>query len=92
MASARRILAENCSDIVMRGRPGASGRLQRCLPIGEWRSRAYRVRNDLLETWDGLSVRDGFLQRSARLPEFLQPTRFFHWFESQSPILLQVNN
>lgn len=91
-AHSRRILAESCGDVIVRARPGVSGRLQRCLPIGEWRDRAYRVRRDLLETWGGLSVKDGYLQRSARLPEFLDPRRFLHWFELQSPILLQTNN
>ena len=67
----------------MRGRVGSSGRLQRCLPIGEYRDRAYRVRRDLLEEWGGLSVKDGYLQRSARLPRFLDAPRFMDWLESQ---------
>ncbi len=76
----------------MRGRVGSSGRLQRCLPIGEYRDRAYRVRRDLLEEWGGLSVKDGYLQRSARLPRFLDPHRFMGWLESQRPVLMQANN
>jgi hypothetical protein len=91
-AHTRRILAENSTDIVVRARPGVSGRLRRCLPIGEWRDRAYRVRSDLLEIWGGLSVKDGYLQRSARLPEFLDPGRFIRWLDSQSPTLVQTNN
>ena len=87
-----RRLAPSASDIVVRGRVGRSGRLQRCLPIGEYRDRAYRVRRDLLEEWGGLSVRDGYLQRSARLPRFLDPPRFMSWFESQGPVLMQANN
>jgi len=50
------------------------------------------VRCDLLEEWGGLSVRDGYLQRSARLPRFLDPPRFMAWLESQEPVLVQANN
>jgi len=38
-------------DIVVRAKSGVSGRLTQCIPIGEWRDRAYRVRKDLLKTW-----------------------------------------
>ena len=91
-AHSRRILAEGAQDIVVRGNPQLSGRLERCLPVGEWRNRAYRVRLDLLEAWGGLSVKDGYLQRSARLPEFLDPGRFLDWFESKRPKLIRANN
>ena len=53
-AHSRRILAEDAQDIVVRGNQQLSGRLERCLPVGEWRNRAYRVRLDLLEAWGGL--------------------------------------
>jgi hypothetical protein len=49
------------SDIVVRARRGVSGRLKRCIPIGEYRERAYRVRHDLLSEWGGLEVKDGYL-------------------------------
>jgi hypothetical protein len=78
--------------LVVRGRPGVSGRLERCLPIGEFRDKAYRVRRDVLKEWDGLSVKDGYLQRSARLPRFLDPERFARWLYSRDPVLLQTNN
>jgi len=91
-AHSRRILEEGSQDVIVRGCPGVSGRLELCLPIGEWRDRAYRVRRDLLEAWGGLSVKNGYLQRSARLPEFLDPERFRRWFESKEPTLLQANN
>jgi hypothetical protein len=64
-AHSRRILAEGARDIVVRGHQGLSGRLERCLPIGEWRNDAYRMRLDILEAWGGLSVKDGYLQRST---------------------------
>ena len=91
-AHSRRILSEGAQDVIIRARPGISGRLERCLSIGEWRDRAYRVRRDVLETWGGLSVKDGYIQRSARLPKFNDPMRFQCWFESKHTILVQANN
>jgi hypothetical protein len=91
-AHSRRVLPSGAQDLIVRARPGVSGRLQRCLPIGEWRDRAYRVRCDLLEEWGGLSVKNGYLQRSARLPRFLNPERFQQWLSSKNSILLQTNN
>lgn len=91
-AHSRRVLAADADDIVVIGRKGVSGRLRRCLPIGEWRRGAYRVREDLLAAWGGLSVNDGWIQRSARLPRFLDPERFGAWFIAQSPELVAANN
>ena len=80
------------NNIVVRARAGVSGRLKRCIPIGEYRNRAYRVRRDLLSEWGGLDVKDGYLQRSARLPEFGEAERFYHWFLAQRPELVSENN
>jgi hypothetical protein len=91
-AHSRRILAGNADDLVVTGQADRSGRLQRCLPIGEWRDGAYRVRRELLDAWGGLSVRDGYLQRSARLPRFLDPTLFFTWLAIQNPNFVRANN
>jgi hypothetical protein len=91
-AHSRRILTGEESDIVVRGQPALSGRLHRCIPIGEFRNGAYRVRRDLLDTWGGLSVNDGYIQRSARLPEFKDPDRFWQWFSACTPKLIQINN
>lgn len=91
-AHSRRILEPDATDLIVRGRTGESGRLKHCLPIGEYRDRAYRVRRDLLDKWGGLSVKDGYLQRSARLPRFLNPQRFLNWLMKQRPILMQSNN
>ncbi|MDE2200804.1 MAG: hypothetical protein KGJ41_17475 [Rhodospirillales bacterium] len=91
-AHGRRILPEGADDVIVHGCPGVSGRLARCIPIGEWRDRAYRVRHDVLEAWGGLSVRDGYLQRSARLPEFPAPDRFHAWLADQRPVLIARNN
>lgn len=79
-------------DVVVRARPGVSGRLRCCIPIGEWRDGSYRVRHDLLEAWGGLSVKDGFIQRSAVPPSFLDPEQFYKWWQSQSPQLIARNN
>lgn len=79
-------------DIVVRAQPGVSGRLETCIPIGEFRDRAYRVRKDILQSWGGLGVRDGYIQRSARLPKFLDPARFYSWFKQQNVQLVQGNN
>ncbi len=91
-AHSRRVLKAGATDVILRARPGVSGRLARCIPIGEYRERAYRVRRDVLAAWGGLSVKDGYLQRSARLPRFLDSRRFLKWFEAQEPVLLRSNN
>src|SRR5207302_10877321 len=79
-------------DIVVRARTRVSGRLQKCIPIGEYRDRAYRVKRELLEAWKGLIVKNGYLQRSARLPAFLNAEKFYGWFLAQNPELLAENN
>lgn len=87
-----RRLTQRATDVIVRAQPGVSGRLRTCIPIGEWRSRAYRVREDLLEAWGGLSCRDGFIQRSAVPPALLAPDRFVAWLDRQRPTYLQANN
>jgi len=79
-------------DYVVRAIPSGSGRLERCIPIGEYRDRAYRARHDVLKAWGGLSVKDGYLQRSGRLPRFLDAERFYAWFKKQRPTLVRKNN
>ena len=89
-AHTRRI--PDSTDIVVRAKPGVSGRLSQCIPIGELRRRSYRVREDVLDAWGGLGVRDGFLQRSGRLPAFNNPVKFYEWFLEQQPHLVADNN
>ncbi len=91
-AHSRRVLDPAAKDLVVCGRPEQSGRLTHCVPIGEWRDRAYRARRDLLDEWGDLSVTNGYLQRSARLPRVLDPIRFLKWLEQQRPTLIQANN
>jgi hypothetical protein len=80
------------TDIVVRAKRAVSGRFERSIPIGEWRDASYRVRQDLLDAWGGLSVKDGFLQRSAVPPAFREPQRFLDWLNKQSVGLLPRNN
>jgi len=91
-AHTRRLLGSAATDIVIRAKPKVSGRLATCIPIGEFRNGAYRVTRPLLNQWGGLSVRDGYLQRSARLPEILDAHAFYDWFRAQGPTLLRRNN
>ncbi len=79
-------------DIVVRAKRAVSGRLSRCLPIGEFRAGAYRVRPELLKAWGGLSVSDGFIQRSAVPPRFGNAKRFYEWFLKENVQLLERNN
>ena len=91
-AHTRRILSQNADDIVVYATPGISGRFERCIDIGEYRNRAYRVRPPLLDTWGGLSVHDGYLQRSGTLPGFLDAPRFYAWLLTQDVRILKRNN
>jgi len=91
-AHTRRVLGATATDIVVRARQGVSGRLQRCIPVGDFRCRAYRVWPHLQMTWGGLSVKDGYLQRSARLPELQNAPKFYEWFKAQNPMLAARNN
>jgi hypothetical protein len=91
-AHTRRVLEDGATDIVVRAKPGKSGRLHVCIPIGEFRDRAYRVTLSLLRCWGGISAQNGFLQRSARLPEILNAAAFYNWFLSNDPCLIKKNN
>jgi hypothetical protein len=79
-------------DIVVRAKQKVSGRLRFAIPIGTWRNGAYRVLPALLTAWGGLSVRDGYIQRSARLPEFSDAATFYGWFLAQGAELVEENN
>jgi hypothetical protein len=87
-----RKLRQGPNDVIVRGRPGVSGRLMRALPIGEYRDRAYRVRRDLLRVWGGLSCNDGYIQRSAVPPAIREPHRFLRWFAAQGSVIVAANN
>jgi hypothetical protein len=89
-AHTRRVVA--ASDIVVRACPDVSGRFEKCIPIGDYREGAYRVWPHLLTAWGGLTVKNGYLQRSARLPEFCDAARFYDWFLANKMALLARNN
>jgi hypothetical protein len=82
----------NDDEIVVFARRRQSGRLLEHIPIGEYRHRAYRVTNDLLRDWGDIDVRDGYLQRSAFLPRFLDSERFLDWFRERNPTMIARNN
>jgi len=90
-AHTRRV-EHSAADVIVRAEPSGSGRLRRCIPIGEWRDRSYRVRRGLLRAWGHLSSRDGYIQRSAVPPSFLAPERFLRWFDEQHPDPVAANN
>ena len=99
-AHTRRVPTSGGCDIVIRAKPGISGRLSRCLPIGSFRSPqhnpnkrpSYRVYPSILDAWGGLTVADGYLQRSARLPEFLNAAQFYSWFKHHDVSIIARNN
>jgi hypothetical protein len=80
-------------DLVMWGDSNTSGRFRKALPIGEYRDRSHRVTQELLAEWGGLAVKDGYIQRSAKPPFFLDPGRFLDWLDRQQAIwpLLHTN-
>jgi hypothetical protein len=82
----------NSDDVIVEGQMGKSGRLLQCIPIGEYRDKSYRVRKDLLKVWGGISVKDGYIQRSAMPPTLKNPTKFMRWFKHQKPFLIERNN
>jgi hypothetical protein len=84
--------APNDSEYVVTAKTGVSGRLKTCIPIGEHRERAYRVRKQLLKEWGGLGVKNGYIQRSAHPPMFCDPARFYRWFRKQRPKFVEENN
>jgi hypothetical protein len=79
-------------DIMIYADPMVSGRLVSLVPIGEWRKFAYRLREPLLELWGGISSRDGYIQRDACVPHFLDPEKFLRWFHERGPVLVAQNN
>lgn len=79
------------TDYVVFAKRDLSGRLKQCIPIGEWRNRAYRVRKDLLDIWGELSAHNGYIQRSARIPSIGNSLEFYKWFNRQEVPLVQTN-
>jgi hypothetical protein len=91
-AHTRRLPGTRNLQIVVRARPTVSGRLHRCIPIGSYRDMAYRVFPTLLNAWGGLAVKNGYIQRSGRLPQFQNAAAFYAWFRAQNILFTQRNN
>lgn len=72
------------ADVVVRGTPGRSGLFDRFIDIGYRRKpSSYCVKEGLLKQWGGISVRNGWLTRSAKLPTLSDPERFYRWLEQE---------
>jgi hypothetical protein len=91
-AHTRREPREEADDVIVIGKPGQSGRATQCISIGEYRSGAYRVMKPLLTAWGDLSVKDGYLQRSAVFPLLLNAAAFWRWWKMQNVELVRRNN
>ena len=86
-------------DIVFIGKKGKSGRLSKCIPIGEYRPNekgiyGYYLRKEPEYKWGGLtSLR---LVLSYPIPRFKEPERFYNWLqremESRKIDLKEENN
>lgn len=91
-AHTRRVLPADADDVIVQAVENRSGRLTRCIPIGEYRANAYRVSKPILDAWGGLSVNDGYMQRSAVFPSLSDPDMFLKWWNAQKPELVSRNN
>jgi hypothetical protein len=80
------------SEVVVTADSATSGRFRRGVEFCDRRDGAYRIRRDLLAEWGGVTVKDGYVQRSARLPELSDPRRFLTWLTRQDVELLHRNN
>lgn len=79
-------MAHRTNDhLIVRAKPDTSGRFDRAIPVGSFRDRAYRLTPEVLEAWGGISARNGYLQRSARPPRLLDPSRYLEWLGARHP-------
>ena len=87
----------NEADIIATAKHGVSGRLSRCIPIGELISsdktgaKRYFLRQELFNDWGGFQFRDKYveklyLQRSGALPFFRNAERFYSWLKEQKQL------
>lgn len=83
---------ENNEDIVIFADQNKSGRLKSLIKIGERRNGQYYVQKNLLNAWGEISTSNGWIQRSAYLPEFCDPEKFLQWFYAQNPEFVHENN
>lgn len=86
-----RIVDQNPEHLVVFGDTAISGRFSRAIPIGEWRNRSYRLTHEILNEWGGVSVKDGYVQRSVNPPWFNNPSKFLKWLERKEIKLCRSN-
>ena len=87
-------------DIVFFGKKGLglSGRLERCIQIGEYIAGKYWLKQRFFNEWECFSFpRKGVvtklcLQRSGALPHFCNAKKFYEWFRNQNNRLVECNN
>jgi len=91
-AHTRRAAPFATNELVVFANRAQSGRLERAIPIGNYRQKAYRVWPHLLASWGGLNVKNGYIQRSARLPVLSNAPQFYRWFQNQGVSLIRRNN
>lgn len=90
-----RIVKINDESIVVHADKSRSGRFRTAIPIGEYRDKAYRVKNDLLNKWgeletkNGHKIKNGYIQRSVSPPFFKSPNQFLKWLAN--PVLIANN-
>ena len=93
----------NEADIIVSAKPAPlSGRLERCLPIGERIDDKYWLQQCLFDEWGGFSYSRGsrvnqlYIQRSVNLPLFNNAEKFYEWFleelDKRHIHLVQKNN
>jgi hypothetical protein len=80
------------ADLVIWGSPPSSGRFAKAILIGRYRRRAYRVTKQTLKAWGGLTVKDGYIQRSAIPPRFLAPARFLGWLKAHERVFPMLHD
>ncbi|OBW62578.1 MAG: hypothetical protein A9183_07010 [Dehalococcoides mccartyi] len=83
------------ADILATAKHSISGRLSRCIPIGELipsgntGAKRYFLKSDLFHKWGGVQFGDKYveklyLQRSGALPFFRNAEKFYSWFKEQN--------
>ncbi len=80
------------TDIVVFAQKGLSGRFDKCIPIGEYRDKAYRVKKHILTEWGDIDIKDGFIQRSVNPPFLKDPKKFIKWLKAKNINLINANN
>ena len=91
-AHTRRYPIPSKQNVVVTAKSRVSGRFERCIPIGCFRRRAYRLAPKFNRAWGGIKIKGGYLQRSVHLPELNNPEAFYSWIKKQRIRLLRRNN